>query len=80
MNLKAKRHKHGVKYILQNDKIDEQARCILNTQLEEWLLQYPENAQSSSLFDEHISEDSSDDGGMCEDVEDIEGNAEEEEE
>ena len=40
-SLKVKLHFHGLKYILENDVMDEQTRIILQTQ-EEWIVQYPQ--------------------------------------
>ena len=41
-SLKVKLYFHGLKYILENDVMDEQIRRILQTQLEEWIVKYPQ--------------------------------------
>ena len=41
-SLKVKLHFHGLKYILENDVMDEQTRRILQTQLEKWIVKYPQ--------------------------------------
>ena len=41
-SLKVKLHFHGLKYIFENDVMDEQARRILHTQSEGWIVQHPQ--------------------------------------